>query len=162
RAREAVPDLVEALRRGDLDSRDHPDNLVVDALAGIGPDAAPAIPLLAERFRKEECYLAKQGSFGIILFSGPKYALVRIGAASVRALAGAREKLAGGRRPGAAGPGGERAPPAAAAVPALIRTLRRDVEDIQTHALRRQAVIALGRIGPAAPPAVPALNDLLN
>ncbi len=158
-AKAAVPDLIDALRRG--------DDLVIDALARIGPDAAPAVPLLAERFRKEDCFLAKQGSFGFSLFSGPKHALVRIGAASVPVLVAAMEDLDAERRPCAAEALGEIGPPARAAVPALIRALRLehpklDFNDLPSQALRTHAIIALGRIGPEARSALPALNSLLD
>jgi len=158
-AKAAVPDLVEALDQGDLG--------VMNALARIGPDAAPAVPLLAKQFRKEECLHGKMGTFLYGRYSGPMYALVRIGAASVPELVKALEEPGGEYHPCAAEALGEIGPPAKAAVPALIRELqlprlKLDFQDTQAQARRRQAVIALGRIGPAAAPAIPALNALFD
>jgi HEAT repeat protein len=170
-AKAAVPDLVDALRKGDFD-REFSKTFVIDVLAYIGPDAAPAVPFLIEEFRKEDCFLAKQGSFGVSLYSGPKHALVRIGAASVPPLITALENLDGDRRPCAAEALGEIGPPAKQVVPALIRALQLehsdrdfahpDVQDMQREALRHAAIIALGRIGPAAAAAVPALKSFVG
>jgi HEAT repeat protein len=153
-AKAAVPELVEALDQGDLG--------VMNALASIGPDAAPAVPLLAKQFRKEECLHGKMGTFLYGRYSGPMYALVRIGAASVPELVMALEEPGGEYHPCAAEALGEIGPPAKAAVPVMIDILA--MRDTSNHPDTAYASIlyTLGQLGPDALPAVPILRQLLE
>jgi hypothetical protein len=159
-ARHAVPDLIAA-----LDDRRLEDS-AIEALGRIGPDAAPAVPLLVERLLEEPCELARTGTIFVRTYGNPRFALPRIGGPAVPAVA---ELLSGPNipmRPCAAEVLAAIGPDAAPAVPALITALQSgrpvlDFHDAHAQALRRHAIIALGRIGPPATPAIPALNALL-
>ncbi len=160
----AVPDLIELLREGRDDGY---GPAVIEALGRIGPDAAPAVPFLIERFRKQECFLGKQGTFVGSNYGQPSDALARIGAPAVPALVEVMNGPNAEVRPCAAEVLARIGPSAEGAVPALIRAVQpgrllgQDA-DLQASVLQRHALFALCRIGPRAAAVIPMLNEKLD
>ena len=152
-AKAAVPDLIEIIR---IHKDDQLQLNCVEALGRIGPDAAPAVPLLINRFLKQRCNLGHGGVIIERVEGNPKYALARIRAPAVPALIDVLNGPDEGMRPCAAEVLAMIGRPAKAAVPSLSRSLRHGI------VLRRHAAAALGRIGPDAAQAVPALYSLLS
>ena len=74
-AKAAVPDLIEIIR---IDKDDPLQLNSVEALGRIGPDAAPAVPVLINRLLKQGCNLGHQGVIIERVVGNPKYALARI------------------------------------------------------------------------------------
>jgi len=151
--RPAVPFLAELLLEPAPPLR--PRLLAIQALAGMGPEASSAVPVLVEVLDLVGCEPETRATAA--------YALGEIGLASPEAVAGLAQAVAdpGGEpnvvRPVAARSLGWMGPTAAPAIPALIEALEpRDVLDRTGP----EAGWALGRIGPAAVPAlVNALED---
>jgi HEAT repeat protein len=154
-AKAAVPDLVDAVRKGQFPEE------AADALVQIGAGAEVTVPILIQRFLKRGCqHLTGMGSFPYdpSLENG----LVRIGGPVVPALL---EILNGPNRDlrvCAAEALGKIGPAARAAIPALIRALERPDRQGETPIPALTAIRALGRIGPEAKAAIPALNRLLH
>lgn len=153
-AKDAVPDLIEMLR----DAHSFETSAAIEALGRIGPDAAPAVPLIIKQFVKEGCPL---GWSPILRNVGTAFAPAGIGESAVPALVEVLEGPNPKMRPCAVEALGLMGPRAKAAVPALIRALRSEKADrVPDDVLRRFAILALGKIGPDAKDAVPALDAL--
>jgi HEAT repeat protein len=152
-AKAAVPDLIEIIR---IHEDDQLKLNSVEALGRIGPDAAPAVPLLIKRLLNQGCNLGYQGVIIERVEGNPKYALARICTPAVPALIEVLNGPDEGMRPCAAEILAMIGRPAKAAVPALTRSLRRG------NVPQRYAARALGRMGPDAAQAVPALYSLLS
>ena len=121
------------------------------ALEGFGPEAKAAVPDLVDALHHLQ------------FWSEAFDALVRIGSPSVPALCDMLNDPDGDARECAALTLGRIGAPARAAVPSLIRVIKRPFDPQRDpDNLVGEVVEALGRIGPEAKAAVPDLNDLLD
>ncbi len=151
----AVPDLVEAVRKGPL--RDQ----AIDALAQIGAGAEVIVPILIQRCLKEGCrHFGGEGTFGSD--KTPEDSLVRIGGPAVPALLEILNGSNGEMSVCAAATLARIGPPARAAAPSLIRAIEHPDPRREPEILVLYAIPALGRIGPEAKAAIPVLNGLLE
>ncbi len=154
-AKAAAPDLIDAVRKGQL----RPEALA--ALVSIGAGAEATVPLLVDQMKRNGGWLGVGPGLGTFHHAGSMMgALPCIGAPIVPALRDLLDHPDPTQRLNAAYALGEIGPAARAAVPALIRAMGRR-EDGQDEFLE-YAVRALGRIGPEARAAVPALHRLLG
>jgi HEAT repeat protein len=151
-AKAAVPDLLEIMR---IHKDDELQLNSVEALGRIGPDAAPAVPLLIKRLINQHCLLGEGGVIIERVEGNPKYALARIGGPAVLALIAVLNGPDAETRPCAVEILAMIGRPSKVAVPALTRLLR------EGSVTQRYAARALGRIGPDATQAVPDLYSLL-
>jgi HEAT repeat protein len=144
-AQAAVPDLIEAVRRGQLKDE------AVGALVQIGAGDEVTVPVLIQQLLGRWWQLP----FG-------QNSLIHVGAPAVPALL---EILNGPNqdvRGCVAATLGRIGPPARAAVPSLIRAIEQADGRPDREFLIRSAVQALGRIGPDAKATAPLLNRLLD
>lgn len=154
-ARAALPDLIDAARRPEL------EDAAVRALARLGEAPEVTVPSLMKRFRERGC--EHLTSIGTILYSlDVELSLAQVGGPAVAPLVELLDGPDREMRVCAAEALGRIGPDARAAVPSLIRAVERAETDSPANALRFYAVDALGRIGPDARPAVPVLNSLLG
>ncbi len=155
-ARAAAPDLIEAVRKGQIQRE------AVGALVSIGAGAEVTAPILVDQFVKHGYFGVGPGLGTYDHFGSPIGALVRVGAPVVPAL---RKVLDGPDeilRIHAAYALKEIGPAARATVPSLIRSLERIKDVGKDEILFDNTVEALGRIGPEARAAIPALNRRLD
>jgi len=121
-AREATPELMELVRRGELKDE------ATGALTAIGASPEATVPPLIEQFVKQGCeHRTGQGTF--IYSPSVENALVRIGGPAVPALLNLLNGPDKDMRVCAAAALGEVGPAARAAVPALIRAVERPDTD---------------------------------
>lgn len=160
-AADAVP-LLLAVMEEDGQGDDAPRLWAVKALALFGPVAKPAVPRLIELLWNEDRpvteRLAPLEALSQIGTAHPDVVPTLIEVLSYRPRAAARvsERAAAEFRELAADAIAYLGPPAGAAVPALIRATRDDVERV-----RRKAVSALGSMGQTAEIAIPAVVELM-
>ncbi len=155
-ARAAAPDLIEAVRKGQIQGEG------VGALVSIGAGAEVTAPILVDQFLKHG-YFAVGPGLGTYYHSGsPIGALARVGESVVPALTKVLDGPDENFRIHAAHALKELGPAARAAVPSLIRTLERITDVGKDEILFDNTVEALGRIGPEARAAIPALNRRLD
>jgi len=126
----------------------------IDALGGIGPAAAEAIPALIDLLDSKR----GRGGYGAGRLQSVAHiakALARIGPVAIPPLVAALESKDAQQRSGVARALGALGPAAAVAVPALVRNLADGAEPVH-----QDTVEALGEIGaPAKPALVAALGD---
>jgi HEAT repeat protein len=151
-ARAAAPDLIETVRKGQIQGE------AVGALVSMGAGAEVTTPILVDEFLKRG-YFAVGPGLGTYYHSGsPIGALARVGEPVVPALTKVLDGPDEILRVHAAQALKDLGPAARAAVPSLIRTLERIKDVGKDEILFENTVEALGRIGPEARAAIPALN----
>ena len=137
-----IKDLITQLKSHFVDDRQR----AAQALGGIGPAAADAVPALADALKDRDVDDVPRSA---------AVALRKIGPAAVPVLADALKDQDAGVRRSATGALGGIGPAAAAAVPVLADALKDQAADV-----RWSAAVALGKIGPAAAAAlIDALKD---
>ena len=149
-AKAVVPDLIDAVRKGEF--RDE----AVGALTLIGAGADVTVPVLIDRLLQRGC----QNLLGWTSFADTS-SLVRVGGPAVPALVVILNGPNRDRHVCAAGVLWGIGPAAREAVPALIRVIEHFNPEREDEAVQ-YAIKALGRIGPDARAAIPALNRLLE
>ena len=154
-AKAAIPDLIEALRRGQF------KNEAVEAMVQIGSGAELAVPILIERILRRGCqHRTGMGTF--FVDDSMEESLVRIGSPAVLALLQVLSGPDRDMRMCAAAVLGKIGPAAQAAVPSLIRAIEDPDTDRHAVILKGHAIMALGRIGSGARAALPVLNRHLD
>jgi HEAT repeat protein len=151
----AVPDLMELVHEG------HFKDEATGTLIVIGARPEVTVPPLIARFLKEGC-LHRTGQGTIFFNPGPEDAIVRIGAPAVPALINILQGPNRDMRVCAAAALGRIGHAARPAIPALIHAAESPENDYLAQILKRDAIIALGEIGPEARAIAPTLKRLLE
>jgi HEAT repeat protein len=138
--------LKEVLQSGNLSQRAD----AATALGRIGPDAAPAVPLLVKALG-DPAWKLKAAAIDAVRGIGPAAAEAVVAIVPIMKEGGPDIRADAARALQALGPAAKEA------VPVLIDALADN-----TPFVRRESAIALGRIGPDARAALPALGKMLQ